>query len=138
MKIKFNIFFLIIFVFNSEKVYSFADIETMCRGRIQGDTAYAQMGIDLRNRMFSKCKGDIEVCAKPYLKYISDVVERDKLAILELFNKENYDELTRQVMLQGIKSMNMSILSGFKRDEQTATKIALEQYDFCLKANRRK
>ena len=87
--------------------------------------------------MLSKCKGDVQTCAKPYLKYISDVYDRDKLMIIDIFNKEYVDELTKKVMRQDIMSMNMSMLTGFKREEQTATKIALEQYDFCLNANRR-
>ena len=109
------------------------DKEALCRLNIKMDTPRAEWGIQMRNEMFSKCKGNIGVCEKPYLKKINDQAEKDKFEAIELFNKENYSQAQRLLLLTTISSMTTAALMGLKYEGKNANQIALENYTFCLK-----
>ena len=122
----------VLLVFISNISFAF-DKEAFCRSNIKSDTSRAEWGIKMRNEMFSKCKGNIDVCAKPYLKRINDQEEKDKLDAIEIFNRQNYPQAERLFLLTMISSMTTSALMGFKYEGKTANQIALENYSFCLK-----
>lgn len=112
--------------------YAF-DKEAICRLRIKSNTERAEWGIQLRNEMLKKCKVNIDVCAKPFLKQISDRDEKDNLKAIESFDRNNFSQTERVLTLAWIISDNTAALIGFKYDGKNANQVALENYSYCLK-----
>lgn len=109
------------------------DKEAICRSRIEGDKNRAAWGISMRQEMLKKCKTSLDVCAKPYLKKINEVKQKDDLELIDFFSRTgNVEQSVRISMLTDNISMQTAALIGFKEDGKTPNEVALENYNACL------